>query len=285
MDKFNYGRVLYDENIFDLEKSKDAFKQAVTDCFAMEKYFVNKVPSVDSIRSLIINSYRLNNSKSLIGQNRLYYTIGIAYSMEYINMDDLPQFISHIQATSYVDDSSVFQRKGFAENINGFFVDAFEEDLVDLKEVLRYGKKLPESKTIYYCTECGEEVNETDKVCPYCGENLSETVEYDENAYINVKDDCEEMNNEDDYEDFDEDLLNCYVDITPDRKIKLFKENFEEFINHQLERKNVVGLTKSKYVIKGMKDWFNYCIHFFDEALEIENNRVMSLTKNIGKYL
>lgn len=284
MEKFNYGRALYDEKIFDLENSNDAFKSAIKDSSNMEEYFLSKTPNIDAIRSLIINSYRLNKSKNLIGKKRLYYTIGIAYSMEYINFEDLNQFIQHVSSTTYVDDSSVFQRKGFADNIKGFFVDAFEEDLVELREVLSHTKNYKETEIIYLCDGCGKQVDENDKVCPFCGEDLSETVDDDEDSFINIKDLDEKML-EEDYEDLDENLINSYVDVTATQKIKLFKDNFDEFVNHQLERKNVEGVTKTKYIINGMRDWFNYCIYFFDEFLNIENNMVMTLTNNIGKYL
>jgi len=34
-----------------------------------------------------------------------------------------------------------------------------------------------EKPEVYFCTECGKEVNKTDKICPKCGADLSEMVD------------------------------------------------------------------------------------------------------------
>ena len=94
------------------------------------------------------------------------------------------------------------------------------------------------------------------------------------NAYLELKN----MN--------EDDLV--YNDITPDKKIQNFKDNFSKFVELTLDRKDINIFSKESeglFVVKGMSDWFDYVIHILESLYLIGPEDIKKYMQNFTEFI
>ncbi len=101
--------------------------------------------------------------------------------------------------------------------------------------------------------------------------------------------DEDEDDEEDDMEDDEEEEFDLmYYSISSKEKLELFKQNFEEFINIMLDKKNVEKRKNNRtrvYIIKGMRDYFEYVIGMLDEIYEIDKIQKDYYSLDLSKFV
>lgn len=263
MLNFNYGLWFYKEGIFNIESIEETklMRKAIKDSKKVEEYFSSILPNIDAIKPIIILSFKLD--RNLHYKDRINYITGIIYSKKYIDTDDVFRFANDMATYTDPNDSkSIFFNKGDSENIYGFFEDAFDEDLIDLRNAI-----VAAYKTSYSINNSNEDEDED--------EENDENIIKSENKTVNSatvengnKTNSQEENSCNEY-------LLSYYNVTPREKLDNFKNNFPIFVEEMLNRNYVEPIKNNRrrvYIIKGMEDWYNYVMGMLEDAYEI--NRI-----------
>lgn len=280
MERFNYASYLYNQKILDIETKEDRehFKKIIDDIKRLEEYFSKMIPNIEIIKPIIAFSYKLN--KEIQWEDRINYIRGIIYSRRYIDMEDVHMFADYLsQDLDPEDSNSIFFNKGFSDNKYGFFTDAFDEDFVtyvELSEVYKNEKLVIDENGNIVDSESGNRViiqpdinnNDIDD----CSEN-SELQEEEENI-------DKDEENESIYYDY-------YYSVTPEEKLKLFKENFEMFVVEMIKRKNLDKEDEKTrgYIILGMRDWYEYVMNMLDGAYEVNKAQKLYNSIDLTKFI
>lgn len=270
MDKFNYALYFDREQIFSVDdkESIKEFNKALKDISKIEEYFSLKFPNMEKVRPIIALSYKFN--KDLNYKDRINYITGIIYCTKYIKIEDVYTFIDNLPSGDYIEGKSMFFNKGYENNDNGFFVNAFDSKPLNYFETSELLKKADEELF-----------------------NEGLLIDFDEDILISIEDIDDEDEDEDEDEEYfeyenNETYNNVFYEITPREKLNLFKENFEEFINIMLYRKCVEerkNNRRRRFIINGMRDYFNYVMNIMESAYEIDKKQKSYKSDDLSEFL
>lgn len=265
---YNYGSFFYRNGIYNIDSLEDRknMKKAVNDARKIEEYFSKLIPNKTAIIQVILFSFILN--KDLNYKDRINYIRGIIYCKKYIDIEDVIRFANNISSYSEPEEEkSIFFNKGYSESKFGFFYDAFDQNLYEYKDLANQIKK--ETFDIINNRKITDSKNNVSVEFIYSDED-------DENM--------DEYNSEIDIEDYD----SIYYNISEKEKLDNFKNNFQEFINIMLDKKNISKRKNNRdrvYIIKGMEDWFNYIISILDEIYEVYQIQKDYYSLDLSKFI
>lgn len=265
---FSYSICFYRNNIYSLDSENfEPYKKACLDAKEIEKYFVEKTGgmNIEALRENIVQSFKFN--RDLCVKDRINYIRGLVYSRRYIDFCDIFHFSDYLSSTNEdVVATSVYREKNNSNRIDDdFFAEAFYED---------------EKSTYDSFMALQREMYKDSKSTLKLGDNDELDDDYDD-------EDIEELEDEDD-DLLSGDVLSDYIDLTPREVIEHFENNFEEFIEIMLERRNVSKAKNSlerKYVVLGMRDWYEYVITMFKDMYEINQKQKKLSSKDLSQFI
>lgn len=272
MEKFSYTLELYKSKIFNIDTDKDCkeLKKATEDAEKIELYF-NDVINKDLLRKNIILSFWFK--KNMDYKDRINYIRGIVYSRRYIDYNDVYSLLDELEKEIPVPETTVFEEKGDYTYLNqDFFLDAFYEDIrTNYESYIAYQQSLKDVQN---------------------SSNVRMTLIYDKEDEENDDFDDEELTDEEArikmVEELEEELKEGIINLTQKEKIELFEDNFENYINIMLKRKNVttdINNRGRQYIVIGMRDWFYYIIGMMKDIVEIDENQKKILSNDLSKFI
>ena len=250
MEKYNYGKVIYENNICSLENI-DEFKKIVKDFKYVEEKLKDFTPCLDEIRELIILSFKFD--KDLKADDRVNFIRGIVFSKHYFDEDDIQNFIEE------VDSYNLFFKN---TNISIYkSVEYKEEALYPLDKILEYQKRIPSIKEIDELkkdivdniSNDSKDSNKNNSNIAFMDDDLNE-LKKELETLSNGNFDIELISME---EENDDEYLDLSIKLTPEEKLEYLKVNFIKYIDAILDQKNITDKRETEFVKKGMVVWFN----------------------------
>ena len=261
MKQFSYMYAFYKEFVYSVEEMGQNLDQ-IEIANEVEKRLGKNNYNLDIIRDMIVRSFKYKKGLSL--EDRYNYVRGMIYSSQYLNEKDIDDLEDSFRKAH---DDKILAQSLFAIRP---FTDEFDYDyFLNYLDNIRF--------------ESNEDVLKNNGDLKDLVKKAKEKYEQEQFSPMEEPEAKEYLDEEDEENEEEEEVENFKMrDLSIRERIAFFFDYFPVYVQGITKHKNIKKRSNEyKLVVEGMKDYFNYIIHVYENTYEILVKDFIKSSKNL----